>query len=266
MAPSPTSPSRWLGRQLVPPPTPRPKKTHDQVSFQGTTIEYHIRRSPRRKKTIEFSLTPDGLLVSAPARASYAQIRSIVLSRAPKLIKLLAESPNEGQPLAFVTGDSMPYLGRSIPLVIEPADVAKPIVELNAETFRVSVPPTIDYSNRRETLHKAFEAWYRARAQDHIPPLVDDWWSRMGLRKKYRVIVRTQRSQWGSCAPDGALRFSWRNMMLPPDVIEYVVVHELAHLKVMGHSPKFWDVVTRALPDAKQRRKLLREHGSVLPL
>ena len=249
-----------------PPLSPRPTRTCDRVSFEGTTIEYRVRRSPRRKRTIEFSLTPDGLLVSAPARASYALIRSVVLDRAPKLIKLLAESPNGGQPLALVTGDSLPYLGRSYPLVVEPAQIARPRIELDAETFQVSVPPTLDDEARRDALRKAFEAWYRARAQDHIPPLVDQWWSRMGLRKKYRVMVRTQRSQWGSCAPDGILRFSWRNMMLPPDVIEYIVIHELAHLSVMGHSPEFWEVVARALPDVQHRRKLLREAGASLPL
>ena len=178
-----------------------PAEARDRFSFNGTTIEYRVRRSPRRKKTIEFSLTPEGLLVSAPARASYALIRSVVLDRAPKLIKLLAESPNGGQPLALVTGDALPYLGRSYPLVVGPAQIARPRIELDAETFQVSVPPTLDDEARRNSLRKAFEAWYRARAQDHIPPLVDQWWSRMGLRKKYRVMVRTQRSQWGSCAP-----------------------------------------------------------------
>ena len=249
-----------------PPPSPRPTRTHDRVSFEGTTIEYRVRRSPRRKRTIEFSLTPDGLLVSAPARASYALIRSVVLDRAPKLIKLLAESPNGGQPLAFVTGDALPYLGRSYPLVVERAQVARSKIELDADTFRVYAPPTLDGEQHRDVLRKVFEAWYRTRAQDHIPPLVDQWWSRMGLRKKYRVIVRTQRSQWGSCSRDGALRFSWRNMMLPPEIIEYIVVHELAHLKVMGHSPDFWEVVARALPDVQHRRKLLREAGAALPL
>lgn len=189
-----------------------------------------------------------------------------MLGRAPRLLKLLADSPNGGRPLTFVTGDSLPYLGRSYPIVVEPTQVVRPKIELGADTLRVSVPPTLDDEVRRDALRKAFEIWYRARAQDYIPPLVDQWWSRMGLRKKYRVMIRTQRSQWGSCAQDGTLRFSWRNMMLPPDVIEYIVVHELAHLSVMGHSPKFWEVVARALPDVQRRRKLLRETGSSLPL
>ncbi len=249
-----------------PPPTPRLQKTHDQVSFNGKTIEYHIRRSTRRKKTIEFALTPDGLVVSAPARASYALVRSIVLRRAPQILKLMAESPYAEQPLTFVTGDSLPYLGRDVGMFVEEGMTSSTLVSLQDGKFYLSVRPTLLSTDRLDGIHQAFAAWYRARAQELIPSLVDDWWARMGLKKKFRVLIGNQRSRWGSCSSDGTLRFSWRNMMLPPDVIEYVVVHELAHLKVMGHSPKFWDVVTRALPDAKQRRKLLREHGSVLPL
>lgn len=244
----------------------RPRKTHDQVSFEGTTIEYRVRRNPRRKNTVAFSLTPEGLLVSAPTRASYAQIRSIVLARGPDILKFMAESPRGGRALALVTGDYLPYLARDYPLVVERAKTAKPSVELDAGTLRVCVPQALDDSDRRQVIRKALETWYKARGLDYIPPLVKEWWSRMGIRKRYCVKVRTQHSQWGSCAPDGTLRFSWRNMMLSPEIIEYVAVHELAHLKVKGHSPKFWGVVTRALPDAMQRRKLLGEDGAFLPL
>ena len=81
-----------------------------------------------------------------------------------------------------------------------------------------------------------------------------------------RVLVRDQRSRWGSCSSDGTLRFSWRLGMVAPDLIDSVVVHELAHLEVMNHSPAFWEVVLKAMPDARERRKRLNEVGRVLPL
>ena len=104
------------------------------------------------------------------------------------------------------------------------------------------------------------------RAEEHIAEGVDLWWPRLGVGERSRVIIGSQRSRWGSCAPDGTLRFSWRTMMLPPEVIEYIIVHELAHLTVKAHSAEFWDFVSRALPDVKHRRKLLREVGPALPL
>ena len=248
------------------PPTPRQGKTPDHVSFEGMTIEYRVRRSPRRKKTIEFSLTPDGLLVSAPARASYALIRSIVLRRAPQILKLMADSPHGGWPLSFSTGDSLPYLGRDIEIFVEDGVTSSTQVCLREGAFHLSVRPTLIRNERQDSIRQTFAAWYRARAQEHIPALVDDWSDRMGLNRKLRVLIGNQRSRWGSCSSDGTLRFSWRTMMLPPDVVEYIVVHELSHLSVMGHSPKFWNVVARVLPDVQRRRKLLRETGTALPL
>ena len=76
----------------------------------------------------------------------------------------------------------------------------------------------------------------------------------------------TSDSAWGSCAPDGTLRFNWRAVMLNPSLIEYVVVHELAHLTHRNHSVNFWDLMSKAMPDAKQRRQQLRDEGHRLPL
>ena len=81
-----------------------------------------------------------------------------------------------------------------------------------------------------------------------------------------RVLIRDQRRRWGSCARDGTLRFSWRAMMLEPALIDYVVVHELAHLTHQNHSADFWDLVRSAMPDADDRRRRLREAGRSLPL
>ena len=80
------------------------------------------------------------------------------------------------------------------------------------------------------------------------------------------MLTRDQRQRWGSCAPDGTLRFNWRTVMLPPMLTEYVVVHELAHLTVKSHSTEFWGLVSKAMPDAQRRRRRLREVGQTLPL
>ena len=79
-------------------------------------------------------------------------------------------------------------------------------------------------------------------------------------------MIGDQRSRWASCAADGTLRFSWRVMTLEPDLIDYIVVHELAHLSVRNHSPAFWAVVAQVMPDAKARRARLRAATRTLPL
>ena len=92
------------------------------------------------------------------------------------------------------------------------------------------------------------------------------WHPRLGRGPAPRVLIRDQRQRWGSCAPDGTLRFNWRAVMLEPALIDYIVVHELAHLAVRSHSPEFWRIVTAAMPDAQHRRRRLREAGRSLPL
>ncbi len=88
----------------------------------------------------------------------------------------------------------------------------------------------------------------------------------MGWPGALEVLVRDQRQRWGSCAPDGTLRFNWRVVMLTPTLMEYVVVHELSHLNVASHSKEYWAVVASLLPDAQQRRRRLRKAGEMIPL
>ena len=204
--------------------------------------------------------------MAAPSRTSDAEIRDIVLNRAPWIVKRISELPEEPLPRRFVTGETLPYLGRNVEMIIEPGEGPSSQLRLDGEMFRVSVPPCLDDADRAESIRKAFAAWYRVRAAEHIAAGIDLWWPRIGVGERSRVFIGSQRSRWGSCAPDGTLRFSWRTMMLPPEVIEYIVVHELAHLTVKAHSAEFWDFVSRALPDVKDRRKLLREVGPALPL
>ena len=243
-----------------------PTRGRGQVSFDGTTIDYEVRRSPRRKKTLEMRLGPEGLIVAAPSRASDNQIRDIVLNRAPWIVKRMAELPEEPLPRRFVTGETLPYLGRNVEMIVEDGVTSSTQVSLHQGKFQVSVRPTLERDVRQESILQTFAAWYRARAEEHISEGVDLWWPRLGVGERSRVLIGNQRSRWGSCAPDGTLRFSWRTMMLPPEVIEYIIVHELAHLTVKAHSAEFWDFVSRALPDVKHRRKLLREVGPALPL
>ncbi len=104
------------------------------------------------------------------------------------------------------------------------------------------------------------------RSAERLAACVDRWWPRLGRGERSRILIRDQRQRWGSCAPDGTLRFNWRAMMLGAALIEYIVVHELAHLTHRNHSTDFWDLVAAALPHSQRSRQLLREAGPTLPL
>ena len=140
------------------------------------------------------------------------------------------------------------------------------VVRFDHWRFWVAVPKTLNGGERYEPIRHAVLGWYRGRAAERLPDVVERWWPSLGRGEMSRILIRDQRQRWGSCAPDGTLRFNWRAMMLKPALIEYVVVHELAHLTHRNHSTDFWGLVSKAMPDAQRRRKSLRETGQALPL
>ena len=123
------------------------------------------------------------------------------------------------------------------------------------------MPDALPVDQRSEKSRAALERWYRNEAKRLLPELVARWQGRVGRKKPSFVQVRSQRRRWGSCSSDGSIRLNWRIIMAEPALIDYVVVHELAHLAVMDHSPRYWKRVERALPDYRARRKRLNEVG-----
>ena len=119
--------------------------------------------------------------------------------------------------------------------------------------------------NALTKVRAAFEAWYRERAAMKLPPRVERIASHLGVQPK-EVLIRNQRRRWASCAPDGTLRFNWRAIMVPPALLDYVVAHELAHLRVRSHTSEYWSVVAQAIPDYRLRRQRLREVGPLLSI
>ena len=95
-----------------------------------------------------------------------------------------------------------------------------------------------------------------------LPEIVARWQSKVSRKKPLQVLIRSQRKRWGSCSSDGSIRLNWRIIMAEPALIDYVVVHELAHLAVMDHSPRFWKQVECALPDYRTRRHRLNDIGA----
>ena len=236
------------------------------VRFGDTTINYEVRRSNRRRKTVEITVDGGGVRVAAPVSTPNTQLKSIVRKRAPWILKHAAESSLTIQPKRFVSGETLPYLGRNVRIIVQKEDVRSPRVRFDHWRFRITVPQGLTGDGRYNEIRRCIVNWYRHRAAVRLPEVVTHWSSVLGCSGRSPVLIRDQRQRWGSCAPDGTLRFNWRAMMLKPALIEYVVVHELAHLTQRNHSTDFWDLVLKAMPDAQQRRRSLRDAGKLLPL
>lgn len=240
--------------------------TRDSVTFGDTTIDYEVRRSRRRRRTVQITVDGGRVVVAAPARTPYRELRDIVRKRAGWILRHVAEAALQSPPIQFVDGDSLPYLGRKLRMTVTLADVHAAEVRFDHWRFHVAVPRALEGEARREAIRAAFVRWYWARAVERLEAGVGRWWPRLGRGPRSRVLVRDQRRRWGSCAYDGTLRFNWRIIMLAPDLIDYIVAHELAHLTRPDHSPHFWSLLSKEIPDVLHRRKRLREAGRALPL
>ena len=243
----------------------KPPTLH-KLLLNDFTIEYTVRRSRRRKKTVQISVSDGAVVVSAPMRTPNREIQDIVRKRSGWILDKLAPDAQAPPPLRLVTGEALPYLGRELPLVVEEADVRRSSARLEADSLLVVLSLGLAEDERRDTVRTALVVWYRERASELLVDSVTRWLPVMGRSEMPRVLVREQRTRWGSCSADGTLRFSWRLAMVEPELVDSVAVHELAHLEVMDHSPAFWKVVLRAMPDARERRKRLGEVGRRLPL
>ena len=182
----------------------------DRIRFGDTTIEYELRRSERRKKTVQISVDGGGVQVAAPTTTPADELRAIVRKRAAWILSHASGELLEAAPKRFVSGETLPYLGRNVHMIFEPADVRSPEVRFNHWRFHITVPQDLDAAERYEPVRRAIVGWYRARADQRIAASVDRWWPRLGQGERSKILIRDQRQRWGSCAPDGTLRFNWR--------------------------------------------------------
>ena len=236
------------------------------IAFGRTTIPYRIRVSQRRT-TIGITVKPDAtVLATIPPRTRRAVVDSAVASRAhwiqeqwEKLRRMDAHLPRE-----FCSGESFRYLGRSYRLRVIAAGTDEPTLRLTAGCFVASVDRIRSNGQSAPELRALFESWYRARANSYLPGVVSDFAKRIGAPSPHTRIV-LMRTRWGSCS-DGRIRLSWNIMMAPRRLVRYVAAHEVCHLIHAHHSPSFWRLLERLLPDCRRRHAELAVLGPRLAL
>ena len=157
----------------------------------------------------------------------------------------------------------MPYLGRELALevLVEPGRV-RPRVRLVAAEERLVVAVGAPGS---EPVRQALEAWYRRRAAAEIEPRLGAAAARAGASYE-RLAIRNQRTRWASCSTSGTMSFNWRLLLAPEAVLDYVIEHEVAHLAVPDHSPRFWSLLAERSPRYREHERWLRYHGPALRL
>ena len=227
-------------------------------------IDYEVRRSTRRHKTLQLSVGPEGVRVAVPAATPPDEIHGFVRQKARWILDRLAATRAVPSPSELPT--SLPYLGRNLNVLIGNGAVSDVDVRFRPWELQVFLPLEMTEDEAAQDIRGAIREWYWLRALEHVATSVERWWPDLGRGSKPEVHLGDQRKRWGSCAADGVLRFNWRLVMLEPRLLDYVVVHELAHLTERNHGPAFWALVSAVLPDVAERRTALRAVEGRLPL
>ncbi|HMB25642.1 MAG: M48 family metallopeptidase [Chloroflexota bacterium] len=211
-----------------------------------------------KRKTLALIVKPDGsVIVRAPLRATQKLIREFVANNAKWIEKKRAEALafSPPAPKEYVPGETFMYLGNAYPLEIVKGQ-RKPL--LLEGSFKLA-------ASKQGTAKLVFERWYRTQAKQILTERVKLYASQYGLQYK-KIGITSARTRWGSCSANGSLNFSWRLILAPLAVVDYVVVHELVHTVHHNHSKRFWNKVETIMPDYKERRKWLQKDGRQLML
>jgi len=209
-----------------------------------------------RRKTIALIVHTDGrLVVRAPLRASQKLIDEFVASKSDWIEKTRQSQQARRETIPqhhFAEGELFWYLGQQYPLKI-----------VKSQHMALQFQPGFSLALKAVPHGKAwFEGWYRAQARIYISQRVGFFAQRYNLRYQ-KIRISSARTRWGSCSACGTLSFTWRLIMAPPEIIDYVILHELAHTVQHNHSPQFWALVESMLPDYAVKRKWLKQNSQL---
>ena len=272
----PVLPTQTLEQALAPATFRHPQATRE-ILLGSCLVAYAFRRGKRR--TIGFSVGPDGLTVTAPGWAPLRDVDTALREKSDWIVRKLGEMRERGERMetARITwhdGTVLPFLGAPLRVVLDPrhtfaAAGAQLVTAVSDEdcgddgddgddgkvgqTLYVPLPHTAT----PEQIRDAVQAWLMRQAKtlfterlNHFAPQLQVHWRRMALSNAG--------TRWGSASADGSIRLNWRLIHTKPAVIDYVVAHELSHLRVMDHSPRFWDTVRTVVPDYADLRGQLK--------
>ena len=237
-----------------------------RIALATCDVAYAFRRAKRR--TIGMVIGPDGLEVSAPRWVTVGEIESTLHEKADWIVRKLVEMQEHQRRLGeariqWRDGVVLRYLGASLQVVLDSSAALKKnsaqLETLGSESpasfvLRIGLPITAS----PEQIRDATQAWLMRRAKELFAERLDYFAPRLGVAWK-RLSLSSASTRWGTASVDGAIRLNWRLIHHKLDVIDYVVAHELSHLKVMDHSPQFWDTVKSVMPDYPERRRVLRD-------
>ncbi|MBI5919469.1 MAG: M48 family metallopeptidase [Nitrosomonadales bacterium] len=237
-------------RRLISPPPPAPEAR--SIELAGQAISFTLKRSARRR-SIGLRIDHRGLTVSVPTRTPEKWLHSVLQERAGWVVEKLAEwHAKQAAPQQWADGQPVAHLGETLILRVSIGSPIRPPQRVGAELhLQVARPDRVEAAVLR---------WHQQAAQQLFEARVAHYAVAMQVMPR-EIKLSAARTRWGSCTSQGVVRLNWQLVKLPLALVDYVVVHELAHLKQMNHAPAFWREVEAACPDYLARRKALKLYG-----
>lgn len=277
-APQPVAASAPTAPAPAEEPAPRPAapstefrhpRSQRELLLSGHRVAYELRRS--RRRTIGFVVGTEGLSVSAPRWVGVAEIEAALREKGNWILRKLQEQREraarlEAARVEWREGGSIPFLGDTVILVLDPRTTGA-VLHTDTNTLpgvpRLTLHLGLPQTAEPDQIRDVVQSWLQRQARRIFEARCAHFAERLGVRMK-RLSLSSASTRWGSASADGSIRLNWRLVHFALPVIDYVVTHELAHLREMNHGPAFWDVVRQALPGYEQAQGVLRHE--VLPV
>jgi predicted metal-dependent hydrolase len=247
------------------PPPPPPSEKKRLIQFGPQVIGYRLKRS--RRKSIGFVIDEEGLAVTAPRWVPMSQIEEALQEKRRWILIKLQEMQGRRHAVPQISwsdGGTLPYLGADIVLRVAVAGSSRDAVVFNPQmrSLTVALPPGAEAKQLRDRV----QGWLQSEARRIFEERSVIYAARLGIAPR-QLRLSSAKTRWGSCSSDGRILLNWRLIHFPMSSIDYVVAHELAHLREMNHGPRFWQTVGEILPGFEAARAHLAEPPpDLLPL
>lgn len=236
-----------------------------KITLGSSELTYTIKYSKRRH-SVQLKVTSAGAVeITAPVRFPQHEVEKLlhlktawISAQLDRLSRLAANPVNA----TLAEGAELLYLGQPHRLALSATTAKRPKVTREQQQLTVHLP-AVPATEQVPLLHETLRRWFAKQAAELLAGKTAYWAEQIGVRPG-RITIREQKTRWGSCSSRGNINYNWRIIMAPPEVVDYLVIHELYHIKMPNHSADFWLLVAQSSPDFKRHRAWLRQHGSLL--
>jgi predicted metal-dependent hydrolase len=228
-------------------------------------LYYQVRKSKRTKRH-KIMVYADKIEVIIPYRSSYIRAKDLIEQKQHWVVNQwnnMQLTRKKVELFDVTTSTTLQYLGHLLPFTLQEGKVVLPECQNDSHTITLRIPYYYPKLKKQALLHQCLYDWLTAQLLQHIQIYIAHYSAPLAVMPK-KLEIKTYRGRWGSCNKQKTLGFNFSLVFAPIAVIEYVVVHELCHLRYMDHSVKFWQLVASQLPDYKKAQKWLKEHHEII--